>query len=67
MKIKNFLPTQYNSDKKLNINHNYLSQQFKDYKKILKKIEKVITYNDFTLGSEVDIFENNIKKLLKQK
>ena len=62
MKIKNFLPTQYNSDKKLNINHNYLSLQFKDYKKILKKIEKVITYNDFTLGSEVDIFENNIKK-----
>ena len=27
-----------------------------------KKIEKVIKFNDFTLGSEVDLFEKNIGK-----
>ena len=63
----NFLPQQYLDDKKLGILHNYLTPQFSDYKKILKKIEKVIKNNDFTLGKEVDFFENNIKKLIKQK
>ena len=63
----NFLPQQYIDDKKLNILHNYLTPQFSDYKKILKKIEKVIKNNDFTLGKEVDFFEDNIKKLIKQK
>ena len=63
----NFLPQQYIDDKKLNILHNYLTPQFSDYKRILKKIEKVIKNNDFTLGKEVDFFENNIKKLIKQK
>ena len=53
--------------KKINISHNYLSSQFSDYKKILKKIEKVIKFNDFTLGSEVDLFESNLQKLLKIK
>ena len=65
--IKNFLPKQYAKDKKFNIKHNYLSEQFKDYNLILNKIKKVIRYNDFTLGKEVNIFENNIKKILNQK
>ncbi len=63
----NFLINQYKIDKKINISHNYLSSQFSDYKKIFKKIEKVIKFNDFTLGSEVDLFENNLQKLLKIK
>ena len=65
--MKNFLPQQYKKDKKLKIKHNYLSEQFKDYKKIFKKIEKVIRYNDFTLGISVNKFENEIKKKLKAK
>ena len=65
--MKNFLPKQYKIDQAYKIKHNYLTEQFKDYKIILKKIEKVIKNNDFTLGTEVDLFENNIKKLLKQK
>tara|TARA_B110001450_G_C17635786_1_gene487113 strand:- start:379 stop:1533 length:1155 start_codon:yes stop_codon:yes gene_type:complete len=65
--MKNFLPKQYSIDKKFKIKHNYLSEQFSDFKMILKKIEKIVKNNDFTLGKEVDIFENNIKKLLKEK
>ena len=64
---KNFLVEQYRNDKKINISHNYLSDQFLDFKKIFKKIEKVIKFNDFTLGSEVDLFEKNIGKLIDQK
>ncbi|WP_440675423.1 DegT/DnrJ/EryC1/StrS family aminotransferase [Candidatus Pelagibacter sp. HIMB1593] len=63
--MKNFLPKQYKQDKKLNINHNYLSEQFSDHKKIFKKIEKVVRNNDFTLGKNVNDFEKRIKKLLK--
>ncbi len=63
----NFLVEQYKEDKKIHISHNYLSSQFSDYKKIFKKIEKVIKFNDFTLGSEVDLFERNLQKLLKIK
>ena len=40
--MKNFYPKQYNLDKKLNIKHNYLSEQFSDYKKILKEIGEVV-------------------------
>lgn len=65
--MKNFLPKQYSTDKNYNIKHNYLSEQFNDYKIIFKKIEKVIKNNDFTLGKEVDVFEENIKKLLREK
>ena len=64
---KNFLIQQYKNDKKLKISHNYLNNQFRDYKQIFKKIEKVIKFNDFTLGTEVDNFEKNIGKLIKQK
>ena len=59
---KNFLTKQYLSDKKLKIKHNYLSEQFKDYKKIFSKI-KSNKFNDYTLGFEVEKFENNLKKL----
>ena len=62
--MKNFLIKQYKEDKKIKISHNYLSNQFSDYKKIFKKIEKVIKFNDFTLGEEVNTFEKNIGKLL---
>jgi len=65
--MRNFLPKQYSTDKNCNIKHNYLSEQFNDYKIIFKKIEKVIKNNDFTLGTEVDVFEKNIKKILKEK
>tara|TARA_B100001057_G_scaffold500491_1_gene615856 strand:+ start:2474 stop:3628 length:1155 start_codon:yes stop_codon:yes gene_type:complete len=65
--MKNFLPHQYKIDRRHKIKHNYLSEQFKDFKSILKKFEKIIRNNDFTLGEEVNIFENNIKKLLNQK
>ncbi len=64
---KNYLLKNYKIDRKLKIKHNYLSQQFFDYKKILKKFEKVIERNEFTLGREVDQFENKISKLLKAK
>ena len=62
----NFLPKQYRNNN-LKINHNYLSSQFLDHKKILSKIAKVVKRNDFTLGQEVNIFENNIKKLIGAK
>jgi aminotransferase EvaB len=62
----NFLPKQYRNNN-LKINHNYLSSQFLDHKKILSKIAKVVKQNDFTLGQEVNIFENNIRKLIGAK
>ena len=65
--MKNYLPKQYQIDLTYKIKHNYLSEQFNDYKTILKKFEKIIKNNDFTLGKEVDIFEKNIRKLLKEK
>ena len=65
--MKNFLPKQYKIDQAYKIKHNYLTEQFNDYKIILKKFEKIIKGNDFTLGKEVDTFEDNIKKLLKEK
>lgn len=64
---KNFLTQQYLSDKKLKIKHNYLSEQFKDYEKIFSKIKKVIKFNDYTLGFEVEKFENNFKKIMNSK
>ncbi len=63
----NYLLKNYKIDRSLKIKHNYLSKQFFDYKKILKKFEKVIERNEFTLGREVDQFENKIAKLLKAK
>ena len=62
----NFLPAQYKKNNS-KINHNYLSSQFSDYKKILYKISKVVKRNDFTLGQEVNQFERNISKLIGAK
>ncbi len=38
--MKNYLPKQYKKTTKLKINHNYLFEQFADYSKIFKEIEK---------------------------
>jgi len=65
--MKNFLTNQYQNDKKFKIKHNYLSNQFEDYPKIFKKIEKVIKFNDFTLGFEVNKFEKNFSRLINSK
>lgn len=65
--MKNFLPKQYMEDKKLRIKHNYLSEQFRNYKSILKQIEKVIRFNDYTLGKKVDEFEDKLKKIFNEK
>ncbi len=65
--MKNFLTKQYTKDKKFNIRHNYLSEQFRDYPVIFNKIKKVVKFNDFTLGFEVEKFENNFKKLINAK
>ena len=54
---KNFLIKQYLSDKKMKIRHNYLSEQFKNSKKIFKLINDTVKFNDFTLGRYVDLFE----------
>lgn len=66
-KILNFLPRQYDRDQLLSIKHNYLTEQFSDYKEILSKIENVILNNDFTLGREVDNFEKSICDLIGTK
>ena len=58
---KNFLPKQYINDSQLSLNHSYLIEQFSDYKKIFREIEKVIKKGDYTLGNEVNKFEKNIK------
>ncbi|MDA7501559.1 DegT/DnrJ/EryC1/StrS family aminotransferase [bacterium] len=60
--MKNFYPSQYQSDKKFEINHNYLSDQFSDKEVILQKIASVVESNDFTLGSTVDDVESLIAK-----
>jgi len=66
MKI-NYLPNQYKNNKKISINHSYLIEQFFDYKKIFKKIEKTVKKADYTLGGEVDKFEANISKRMGSK
>ena len=63
----NFLIKQYNSDKKMKIKHNYLSEQFQDSKKIFRLIEDTVKFNDFTLGRYVDLFEKQFCKYQKVK
>ena len=63
----NFLVKQYISDKKMNIKHNYLSEQFKNSKKIFNLINNTIKFNDFTLGRYVDDFEREFCKYQKVK
>ena len=40
--MKNFFPKEYKKNRKLRINHSYLVEQFSDYSKIFKEIEKII-------------------------
>ena len=63
----NFLIKQYNSDKKMKIRHNYLSEQFQNSKKIFRLIENTVKLNDFTLGRYVDLFEKQFCKYQKVK
>ena len=60
--MRNFLPKQYKKNKKLKINHNYLFEQFSDYSRIFKEIEKVVKRGDYTLGDKVNEFERNFSK-----
>ena len=64
---KNFLIKQYISDKKMKIKHNYLSEQFFNPKKIFGLIKKTVNFNDFTLGSYVELFEKEFCKYQKVK
>lgn len=61
--IKNFLPEQYKNTNKLEINHNYLFEQFADRDEILEKIREVVIRGDFTLGEAVDNLEKKFAKL----
>ncbi len=63
----NYLPKQYKKNKAININHSYLIEQFSDYKKIFKKLEKVVNRADYTLGEEVNKFEKNISNRMNSK
>jgi aminotransferase EvaB len=60
---RNFLPEQYRSTNQIEINHNYLSQQFADHDLILDKIREVVLRGDFTLGTEVDRLESEFAEL----
>jgi len=55
---RNFLPAQYESTGKLEINHNYLQQQFADCDDILAKVKEVVASGEFTLGRAVDRLED---------
>ena len=59
----NFLLNQYKETGVYPINHNYLFEQFSDYKEIFEEIENLITNSDYTLGKSVDEFERNICSL----
>ena len=48
--------------KNLRINHSYLVEQFSDYSKIFKQIEKVVKKGDYTLGQKVHECEKNFAK-----
>ena len=60
--MKNFLPKEYKKNRKLKINHRYLVEQFYDYSKIFKEIEKVVKKGDYTLGQKVDECEKKFSK-----
>ena len=64
---KNFLIKQYLEDKKMKVKHNYLTDQFKNSKKIFHLIEDTVKFNDFTLGRYVELFEKEFSKYQKVK
>jgi len=60
--MKTYLSKQYKKTKVPKINHTYLVEQFSDYSKIFKKIEKIVKKGDYTLGEEVNICEKKFAK-----
>jgi len=60
---QNFLPEQYRQTGALEINHNYLHDQFADHDEIWLKIREVVRRGDFTLGSEVDLVEEEFARI----
>ena len=60
--MKNFLPVEYKKNNTLKLNHSYLVEQFSDYSKIFKEIEKVVKRGDYTLGKIVDECEKKFAK-----
>ena len=62
--VKNFLPEQYKNTGSIEINHNYLTQQFSDYEDIFAKIKEVVVQGDYTLGEAVDNFERRFSELV---
>ncbi len=60
----NFLPNQYDATALHEINHNYLRNQFLDFEDIFEKIKKVVIKGDFTLGREVDRFEEEFASVV---
>ena len=60
--MQNYLKEQYKKNRKLRINHSYLVEQFSDYSKIFKEIEKVVKEGDYTLGKIVDECEKKFAK-----
>lgn len=67
MNANNFLPEQYRRTNKLEINHNYLQEQFADHDAIWQKIREVVIRGDFTLGAEVDQLESEFAELCQVK
>ena len=65
--MKNFLIKQYKSDLNLRLKHNYLIEQFSDYKSIFKDISKLVHRADFTLGEPVEKFEKLFSKTVNSK
>ena len=61
--MKNFLPVEYKKNNTLKLNHSYLVEQFSDYSKIFKEIEKVVKEGDYTLGKIVDECEGQRDRL----
>jgi aminotransferase EvaB len=61
--IKNYLPDQFRKTNELDINHNYLGQQFADHDAIWEKVREVVVRGDFTLGTEVEALEQEFSLL----
>jgi len=60
--MKNYLPKQYKKTTKLKINHNYLFEQFSDYSKIFKEIEKVVKREIIHLVKKLMNLKKNLLK-----
>lgn len=65
--VENFLPNQYKQDNQIEINHNYLQQQFSDHDEILAKIKSLVDKGDFTLGETVNQFEEKFRMAMGAK